>query len=62
VGQHIQVSVSINLCRDPKDNKFLELAIEAGAACTITGDKDLLVLHPFENIPILSAADFLKSF
>lgn len=62
IGQHIQVTISIDLCRDPKDNKFLELAVEAGAACIITGDKDLLVLHPFQNIPILSAADFLNSF
>jgi len=61
-GQLIRVSISIDICRDPKDNKFLELAVEAGASCIITGDKDLLVLHPFENIPILSATDFLKAF
>ncbi|HEY9000399.1 MAG TPA: putative toxin-antitoxin system toxin component, PIN family [Mucilaginibacter sp.] len=61
-GQLIKVSVSVEVCRDPKDNKFLELAIEAGAACIVTGDKDLLVLHPFQQIPILSAADFLKMY
>jgi len=61
-GQVYNVSVRINACRDPKDNKFLELAVEAEASCIITGDKDLLVLHPFQNIPILSAADFLKLF
>ncbi len=49
-------------CRDPKDNKFLELAISASAACIITGDKDLLVLHPFKRIPILNAVDFISSF
>lgn len=49
-------------CRDPKDNKFLELAVAAGASCIITGDKDLLILHPFRNIPILTASDFLNSF
>jgi putative PIN family toxin of toxin-antitoxin system len=49
-------------CRDPKDNKFLELAVSANASCIITGDKDLLVLHPFRGIPILTAADFLNSF
>jgi putative PIN family toxin of toxin-antitoxin system len=61
-GQLIQVSMSVNVCRDPKDNKFLELAIEAGAACIITGDNDLLVLNPFQQIPILNAADFLRTF
>jgi len=49
----------INACRDPKDNMFLELAVTAGASCIITGDQDLLVLHPFNGIPIISAADFL---
>jgi len=49
-------------CRDPKDNKFLELAISANASCLITGDKDLLVLHPFRNIPILNAVEFIDSF
>ena len=58
----ISVHSEITACRDPKDNKFLELAIDAKASCIITGDKDLLVLHPFNKIPILSAADFLKVF
>ena len=61
-AQHISVSVSIDLCRDPKDNKFLELAYEAGAVCIITGDQDLLVLNPFEGISILTAAGFLQKF
>ena len=54
--------ININACRDPKDNKFLELAIAAEASCIITGDQDLLVLHPFDAIPIISAIDFLKLF
>jgi predicted nucleic acid-binding protein len=53
---------TITACRDPKDNKFLELAFAANASCIITGDKDLLILHPFKNIPIVSASDFLKSY
>ena len=53
---------SITACRDSKDNKFLELAVAANASCIITGDKDLLVLHPFKNIPILSSSEFLNRF
>jgi putative PIN family toxin of toxin-antitoxin system len=60
--QFIPVNIAIHACRDPKDNKFLELAVESGAACIITGDKDLLVLNPYEHIQILTAADFLKTF
>jgi len=61
-GQLINVSTIITACRDPKDNKFLELAIEADAACIITGDKDLLVLNPFNDIPILTVSEFLEKF
>jgi len=53
---------SIVDCQDPKDNKFLELAVASNALCIITGDKDLLILHPFRGIPILNAADFLNNF
>ena len=58
----INVEIAISECRDPKDNKFLELAVCAHASCIITGDKDLLILHPFRGIPILNVVDFLKEF
>ena len=57
-----EISEAITECRDPKDDKFLELAVSVNASCIITGDKDLLVLHPFRNIPILNAVDFLNNF
>ena len=53
---------TIQASRDPKDDKYLALAVAASAACIITGDKDLLILHPFHHIPIVSAADFLIEF
>lgn len=53
---------TIKVCRDPKDNKYLELAVAANASCIVTGDQDLLVLNPFRNIPILTSADFLAQF
>lgn len=49
----------IRACRDPKDDKFLTLAVAGGAMCIVTGDEDLLVLHPFHGVPIVSAAEFL---
>lgn len=53
---------TIKACRDPKDDKFLELAKSANADCLITKDNDLLVLHPFEGIPIVNVTDFLNRF
>jgi uncharacterized protein len=52
----------ITVCRDPKDNKFLELAVAGNAVCIITGDKDLLVLNPFRNIQIITPKEFLEQF
>ncbi len=50
---------AVNACRDPDDNAFLALALDGQADCIITGDQDLLVLHPFEGMPIFSPAEFL---
>jgi len=49
-------------CRDPKDNRYLELALAAGASAILTGDEDLLVLHPWRGIHVLRPADFLQQF
>ncbi|GAB3780189.1 hypothetical protein GCM10028818_31900 [Spirosoma horti] len=56
----INITSSLTDCRDQKDNKFLELAVDGEAACIITGDQDLLVLHPYHSIPILTPTDFLN--
>lgn len=45
-------------CRDSKDNMILELALDAHVNAIITGDRDLLILHPYHGIPIISPADF----
>jgi putative PIN family toxin of toxin-antitoxin system len=56
----IETTTEITDCRDPKDNKFLALAIDGQADAIITGDDDLLVLHPFRGIPILTPREFVK--
>jgi putative PIN family toxin of toxin-antitoxin system len=47
------------LCRDPMDNKFLALALVSDADALVSSDEDLLVLHPWHGIPIMSPAEFL---
>ena len=56
-----EITESVRECRDPKDDKFLELAVSGGASLIVSGDKDLQVLHPFRNIPILSPREFLET-
>ncbi|MGB4221259.1 MAG: putative toxin-antitoxin system toxin component, PIN family [Smithellaceae bacterium] len=48
----------IGVCRDRADDKFLSCAVAAKADYIISGDKDLLVLGNFRNIPIITAAEF----
>jgi putative PIN family toxin of toxin-antitoxin system len=54
----VEVTVHVGECRDPQDNKFLELAISGNAECIVSGDQDLLVLHPFRGISIVTPRDF----
>jgi uncharacterized protein len=51
--------LSTPICRDPNDDKYLALALAAKAQFIVTGDLDLLVLNPFNNIDILKSSDFL---
>ena len=57
----VEIAERLRECRDPKDDKFLELAINGNATLIVSGDKDLQVLHPFRNIPILSPREFLDT-
>lgn len=59
---NIEPIVHIAACRDPKDDMFLSLAVSVNADCIISRDADLLVLHPFQNIPIVQTGGFFKLF
>lgn len=58
----VEIGERITVCRDPKDDHVLELAVSGQATCIASGDKDLLALHPFRGIPILKPADFLLQY
>jgi uncharacterized protein len=50
----IATSFHFDNCRDKKDNFLLDLAVSGNADYLVTGDNDLLILNPFENIEIVS--------
>ena len=51
----------VNVSRDPKDNKFLEAAVQGRAAYLVTGDKkDLLSLQTYKGIRIVTPAQFIQ--
>lgn len=55
-----RITTSLSVCRDIKDDKILELAVSGFADLIITGDKDLLSLHPFQGISILTPQAYLE--
>ncbi len=59
-GEKVVPLQKIQICRDPKDDMMLELAVNGRADLIVSGDKDLLVLNPFQSIPIVGASEFLK--
>ncbi|MGL5033747.1 MAG: putative toxin-antitoxin system toxin component, PIN family [Microcystaceae cyanobacterium] len=54
----IPIIQQIKLCRDTKDDKFIELAINGDASHLVTGDQDLLILHPIQTISVVSPRTF----
>lgn len=56
----VDIAETIAVCRDPTDDKFLELAVSGHADFIVSGDADLLVLNPFRGIAILSPAIFAQ--
>ena len=59
-AEWVEVAEIIQVCRDPKDDKFLELAVSGHATHVISGDKDLIALSPFRGIAILPPDSFLR--
>jgi len=56
-----EIVETVQECRDPKDDKILELALNGQAEYIVSGDKDLLVLNPFRGVKIVTAEEFLRT-
>ena len=56
----VEITESVQACRDPKDDRLLELAVSGGASFVVTGDSDLLVLSPFRSVQIVTPARLLE--
>lgn len=61
-AQSVVPNEAISDCRDPRDNKYLELALAAHADIIVSSDDDLLVLDPWRGIRIVTPADYVKRF
>ena len=59
-AEYVDVQESLRACRDPKDDKFLELAVSGRADYIVSGDTDLLALNPFRTVQIVAPHAFLR--
>ena len=58
----VTVNVELTDCADPKDNKFLELALAAKATVIVSGDKKHLIsMNPYKGIAIIRVRDFVDN-
>lgn len=59
-GEIVYPEKEIVMCRDPKDDKFLEAAVAGNADMIVTSDSDLLIIGEVEGIPILPPHNFVS--
>jgi putative PIN family toxin of toxin-antitoxin system len=60
IAEFVHIIQTIRECRDPKDDRILEVAWNGQAEIIITGDADLLGMGPWRRVEILSPSDYLK--
>lgn len=61
VSRRVSITRTVRACRDPRDDKFLEVALSGRAHALISGDADLLALNPYLGLHILTPRDFLTA-
>ena len=59
LGVPFEPSERVMDCRDPKDDKYLELGLVSASDRIVSSDADLLVLHPWRGVRILRPAEYL---
>lgn len=59
VSRIVPIARKVHVCRDPRDDIFLDVALNGEAKAIITGDEDLLELDPFHGVRIVKPAEFL---
>lgn len=60
VVEFVSIIQVVRECRDPKDDKFLEVALNGRADLIITGDEDLLAMNPWRGIGIITPMQYLE--
>ena len=56
----IPAQTQVDVCRDPDDNKFISCAIDGQCYYIVSGDKDLLTLKEYNDVKIVTVAEFFE--
>ena len=62
VSEQVDITEHVAACHDPKDDKFLSVAVSGKADCVIAGDHHLLDMVTFNGIPIYRPTEFIRLF
>ncbi|MFZ1009377.1 MAG: putative toxin-antitoxin system toxin component, PIN family [Candidatus Sulfotelmatobacter sp.] len=60
-AQFVPIVHPVRECHDPKDDKFLEVALNGRADVIVTGDSDLLEMHPWRGVEIMAPAQYIEA-
>jgi putative PIN family toxin of toxin-antitoxin system len=58
-AEWVSLRGNVTECLDPKDNKFLDCALVAGASVILSSDWHLRSMDPYHRIRILNPQEFL---
>ena len=61
-SEFITVTSKVNDRVDPKDNQFLELALDAQAKIILSSDPHLTSMHPYKGISIMTPRSLIELF
>ena len=59
---NFEIKSDLKVCRDVKDDKFINCAIDAKAIYIVSGDNDLLPKKNFAGIEIVTAREFYEKY
>jgi putative PIN family toxin of toxin-antitoxin system len=59
ISEPVEPALRVSVLVDDADNRILEAAVAGQADVIITGDAELLALHEFEDVPVLTARELL---
>jgi uncharacterized protein len=62
ISELVAVTEEVAACRDPRDDKFLSLAVAGRDDCIVSGDGDLLDMVAYQGIPVYRPAEFIRRF